>query len=42
MKVSAAAAKGKVIVTLNDRDKTPDEILQEIKAENQEELEEAA
>lgn len=42
MKVSAAAAKGKVIVTLNDRYKTPDEILQEIKAENQEELEEAA
>ena len=42
MKVSAAAAKGKVIITLNDRDKTPAEILQEIKAETKEELEETA
>ena len=42
MKVVDAAKKGKVIVTLNDRDKTPDEILQEIKSETMEELEEAA
>ncbi len=42
IKVASAAGKSKMNVTLNDLDKSPEEVLQEIKAETIEELEEAA
>ena len=42
MKITERTKKAKLSVTFNDLDKSPEEILEEIKAETQEELEEVA
>ena len=42
MKITEQAKNGTLRVTFNDRDKSPEDVLEEIKSETKEELEEAA